>query len=362
MPNPIAPVRADGVDVNELVIAGKNIARGESLGIDIPVALLPTGTPLSMPILVRRGRKDGPSLFVSAAIHGDELNGVEIIRRLNQQKGLSRLHGTLITIPVVNVYGVIHHSRYLPDRRDLNRSFPGSQRGSVASRLANIFMTEIVANCTHGIDLHTGAIHRSNLPQLRVNIDDPETRSLAQAFGVPVIINSDLRDGSLRQAASERGIPMLLYEAGEALRFDELSIRAGVKGIVNVMRELGMLPARRRSSRKTIEPIVARSTAWVRAPESGIFRAFASLGVRVSKGDVLGVVDSTFGDGGAEVVSPNNGLIIGKTAIPLINEGDALFHVARFQAVKGVAENVEVFTEALAESEPEEPFEEPPII
>lgn len=346
-----------------LTIGGKTIAPGESASIDLPVALLHTRTPLSMPIQVRRGRKDGPTLFVSAAIHGDELNGVEIIRRLNQYKGLSRLRGTLITIPVVNVYGVIHHSRYLPDRRDLNRSFPGSQRGSVASRLANLFMTEIVANSTHGIDLHTGAIHRSNLPQIRANIDDPETQRLAHAFGVPVILNSDLRDGSMRQAASEQGMPMLLYEAGEALRFDELSIRGGVKGILNVMRALDMLPAARRSrSKKAIEPIVARSTTWVRAPEGGIFRAFTSLGKRVKKGEVLGLVDSPFGENEEEVRSPINGLIIGKTVIPLVNEGDALFHIARFGVVKGVVENVEVFTETLTGPEPEDPFEEPPII
>jgi predicted deacylase len=347
--------------MSELSVAGKRIAPGDSVKIDLPVALLHTQTPLSMPVQVSRGRKDGPRLFISAAIHGDELNGVEIIRRLRLQKGLSRLRGTLITIPIVNVYGVIHHSRYLPDRRDLNRSFPGSQRGSLAGRLADLFMTEIVDNCTHGIDLHTGALHRSNLPQLRVNIDDPETVRLAEAFGVPVIINSDLRDGSLRQAASERGIPMLLYEAGEALRFDELAIRAGVKGIVNVMRELDMLPKSRRKTGKPIEPIVARSTSWVRAPESGIFRAFTSLGQRVSKGEVLGVIDSPFEEKGVEVPAPANGLIIGKAGIPLINEGDALFHVARFQALRGVAESVEVFTEALAEVEPLDSYEAPPV-
>lgn len=348
--------------MTELIIGGKTISPGERLSIDLPVALLHTQTPLSMPIQIRRGRKEGPRLFISAAIHGDELNGVEIIRRLHQHKSLSMLRGTLITIPIVNIYGVIHHSRYLPDRRDLNRSFPGSERGSLASRLANLFMTEIVANCTHGIDIHTGVLHRSNLPQLRVNLDDCDAKELAQSFGVPVIINSDLRDGSLRQAASERGIPMLLYEAGEALRFDELSIRAGVKGIINVMRTLGMLPKSRYRSKTTIEPLIARSSSWVRAPESGVFRAFTVLGIQVKKGDVLGVIDSPFGDNEVEVVAPTSGLVIGKTSLPLINEGDALFHIARFQAVKEVAEKVEAFTETLVEVAPEEPFDEPPII
>ena len=345
-----------------LILGGQSIPPGTRLNIDLPVALLHTQTPMNMPVQIIRGRKDGPRLFVSAAIHGDELNGVEIIRRLNQEKVLSRLHGTLITIPIVNVFGVIHHSRYLPDRRDLNRSFPGSERGSLAGRLADLFMTEIVANSTHGIDLHTGALHRDNLPHLRVNLEDPETERLARAFGVPVIINSDLRDGSLREVAAERGIPMLLYEAGEALRFDELSIRAGVKGILSVMRELAMLPKSRSKVKKQIEPLVARSSIWARATESGIFRTYAALGSRVAKGEVLGAIASPFGDNNVDLLSPHSGIVIGKSKLPLVNEGDALFHIARFQTVKGAAENVEVFTEALAAEEPEDPMGEQPII
>lgn len=345
-----------------LIIAGQTIEPGARRNIDLPVAMLHTQTPMNMPVQIIRGRKDGPRLFVSAAIHGDELNGVEIIRRLNQEKAISRLHGTLITIPIVNVFGVIHHSRYLPDRRDLNRSFPGSERGSLAGRLADLFMTEIVANSTHGIDLHTGALHRDNLPHLRVNLEDPETQRLARAFGVPVILNSDLRDGSLREVASERGIPMLLYEAGEALRFDELSIRAGVKGIINVMRELDMLPKSRSKAKKRVDPLVARSSVWVRATDSGIFRTYAALGARVGKGEVLGAIASPFGHNNVELLSPSSGIVIGRSKLPLVNEGDALFHIARFQAVKGAAENVEVFTETLATEEPEDPMGEQPII
>jgi len=345
-----------------LIIAGHRIEPGTRQNIDLPMALLHTRTPMSMPVRILRGRRDGPRLFVSAAIHGDELNGVEIIRRLHQEKVLDRLRGTLITIPIVNVFGVIHHSRYLPDRRDLNRSFPGSERGSLAGRVADLFMQEIVANATHGIDLHTGALHRENLPHIRADLGDPETERLARAFGVPVIINSDLRDGSLRQVAAERGISMLLYEAGEALRFDELSIRAGVKGILNVMRALEMLPKSRARARHQVEPLVARSTAWLRATESGIFRTFAALGSRVAKGDVLGAIASPFGDDNTELQSPNSGIVIGKSKLPLVNEGDALFHIARFQTVRGAAENVEAFTETLAAEEPEDPMGEQPII
>lgn len=351
------------VKPRELIIGGVSIKPGSRQSIELPVAQLHTHTPLTMPVQIIRGTRDGPVLFVSAAIHGDELNGVEIIRRLLQHKGLSRLRGTLIAIPIVNVYGVIHHSRYLPDRRDLNRSFPGSDHGSLASRIADLFMSEIVANCTHGIDIHTGALHRENLPQIRANLEHEETERLAHAFGVPVILNSDLRDGSLRQAAADCGIPMLLYEAGQALRFDELSIRAGVRGLISVMRELGMMSAGRSRSKGKIEPLVARSSHWVRAPDSGIFRAFTPLGARVRRGELLGVVDSPYGESEVEVLASYSGLVIGRTNLPLINEGDALFHIARFPGVKEAANNVEAFTEEHLPSDEEEgAYRDPPII
>ncbi|MES9812412.1 MAG: succinylglutamate desuccinylase/aspartoacylase family protein [Candidatus Thiodiazotropha sp.] len=337
--------------MSTLTIGGVKIPLDGRVNLDLPIAQLHTHTPLTMPIRVWRGKKDGPILFVSAAIHGDELNGVEIIRRLLNQKALSRLRGTLITIPIVNVYGVIQHSRYLPDRRDLNRNFPGHERGSLAGRLANLFMKEIVANATHGIDLHTGAIHRNNLPQIRANMDDDVTSSLAHAFGVPLLINSQLRDGSLRGAAAEYGIPMLLYEAGEALRFDEVSIRAGVKGIINVMRSLGMLPAIRGRTKKSYEPIVASSTSWIRAPESGIFRAIVPLGSRVKREQLLGVIASPFGDQEFEVKAAFGGIVIGRTSLPLTNEGDALFHIARVQGIRVAEESVENFTGELAPEE-----------
>ncbi|HKJ88414.1 MAG TPA: succinylglutamate desuccinylase/aspartoacylase family protein, partial [Gammaproteobacteria bacterium] len=242
----------------------------------------------------------------------------------------------------VNVHGVLSHSRYLPDRRDLNRTFPGSERGSLAARLANLFMTEIVDNCTYGIDLHTGAIHRGNLPQIRADLDDPETARLAKLFGVPVLLNSALRDGSLRQSASDRGVPVLLYEAGEALRFDEFSIRVGVRGVLNVLRALGMLrPSRRK--RPLPEPYVARSSTWVRAPQSGFLRTTTALGALVKKGDRLGVVSDPFGEQEVGVTALGDGIVVGRTHLPLVNEGDGLFHVARFEAAHEVAAELEAF-------------------
>ena len=327
-----------------LCIGGREIAPGESVTVQLPVPQLYTQTPLSMPVHVIRGRKDGPRLFVSAVIHGDELNGVEIIRRLMKLPVLKRLRGTLITIPIVNIYGVIHHSRYLPDRRDLNRSFPGSEKGSMAARLAHLFMREIVANSTHGIDLHTGAIHRENLPQVRANLSDAETSDLANVFGVPVLIDANVRDGSLRgAAASESGIPMLLYEAGEGLRFDEISIRAGLSGIRNVMRKLEMLPPSRAKRRSPPKPYVARASSWARAPSSGIFRSLTPLGALVEEGGVLGYVADPFADQQTPMHAGFSGIVIGRSNLPLVHEGDALYHIARFKNAGKVGADLETF-------------------
>lgn len=327
---------------DRLCINGIDIAPGERKAIDLDLPGLYSHTPITTMVNVLRGKRPGPTLFVSAAIHGDELNGVEIVRRLLAHPGIDKLKGNLLAIPVVNVYGVIHHSRYLPDRRDLNRSFPGSDRGSLTARLADLFMSEIVAHCAYGIDLHTGAVHRENLPQIRANMDDQETFELAQAFGVPVIMNSKLLDGSLRQAANNQGVRMLLYEAGEALRFDEVSIRAGVNGVLNVMRELGMLSKRGRR-KKPSEPFLARSSTWLRAPKSGVMSHPAALGAEVAKGDTLAAITDPFGDETTEVVAHATGVIVGRTTMPLVHEGDALFHIGRFEDAGEAASEVEAF-------------------
>jgi len=350
--------------VATLEINGVSIEPGQRVAIDLPVARLYTHTNLAMPVQVIRGKRSGPSLFVSAAIHGDELNGVEIIRRLLRHKSLNRLRGTLYAIPIVNVHGFLDRSRYLPDRRDLNRSFPGSGKGSLASRIARLFMTEIVGRCSYGIDLHTGAVHRENIPQVRGNLDDPETERLARAFGVPVLINATLRDGSLRMAAAEKGVSMLLYEAGEALRFDELSIRAGLRGVLNVMRELEMLPpSKRRPPRRFKEPVIARASTWVRAPESGILRTLVPLGNKVAAGDVLAVIADPFGGTEIEVRVAEEGIVIGRTQLPLVHQGEALYHLAHYtRHTDRVAEHVETFQETIQPNADATLEPEPPII
>ena len=326
-----------------LIIGGQEIKPGQRTLINIPIANLYTHTPVELPVHVLRGRREGPTLFVCAAIHGDELNGIEIIRRLLASSRLKGLRGTLIAVPIVNVYGVLERSRYLPDRRDLNRSFPGSSKGSMAARLADTFMEEIVSKCSHGIDLHTGAIHRSNLPQIRADLDDEETRSLAEAFGVPVTINASIRDGSLRGAAAELGIPMLLYEAGEALRLDEVSIRAGLQGTINVMRKIGML-APVKPKKHYQEPFVARSSNWERAPESGLLRSPAALGKFVKKGDRIAIIADPVSGDEIPVTTRYGGVVIGRTEMPLVHEGEAIFHIVRFEeSGRKIAAQVEAF-------------------
>ncbi len=330
---------------NKAINIGNTVIEpGQRTSVNLPVADLYTGTSLGMPVRVICGQKAGPVLFVSAAVHGDELNGVEIIRRLLKRKILNSIRGTLIAVPVVNVHGFLNQSRYLPDRRDLNRSFPGSAKGSIASRLASTFLTEIVAKSDYGLDLHTGAINRSNLPQIRANLDDEKTLALAKAFGAPVIINANLRDGSLRAHAAEIGIPMLIYEAGEALRFDELCIRGGLRGITNVMRAIGMLPPAKSSMK--LNPVEARSTSWVRAPSSGIVNWNVTLGASVSTGQRLATLSNPLGDQQDEALAQFDGIVIGRSNLPLAHEGDALANIAAFRSVAKAEGLVEKFANA----------------
>lgn len=307
-------------------IAGVTIEPGKRQRLEIPVANLPTQTPISLPVIVVNGKNAGPILWLSAAIHGDEINGVEIIRQVLDKIKPKKLCGTLIAVPIVNVFGFIEQSRYLPDRRDLNRSFPGSANGSLASRLAYLFMTEIVSRCTHGIDLHTAAIPRINLPQIRANLKDEETYRFAKVFGAPAIVHSATRDGSLRQAATKKGIPILLYEAGEALRFDAQAIQIGVDGILRVMDYLGMYPLT--FTAPEVETVEVFETKWIRASRSGIFHLNVKLGDRVEKKQLLGIITDAFGETSTKVRASETGIAIGHTQNPLVNQGDGVVHLA----------------------------------
>jgi len=330
-----------------VVVGKKEITPGTQKTVELAVANLYTHTHLTMPVHVVNGRQDGPTLFLTAAIHGDELNGVEIIKRVLKRKILRGLRGRILAVPIVNVFGFINQSRYLPDRRDLNRSFPGRGTGSVAARLANLVVTEIVAHADFGIDLHTGPVYRTNLPQVRADLSEPAARRMAEAFGAPIVIDANVREGSLRQYAGQHGVPTLLYESGEALRLDELSINAGVRGIIRVLRVLEMLPVSSKPS-TVAGPTYANTTAWVRAPMSGIINSRCRLGQRVKSQQVLARISDPFGEVETEVTAPSGGIVIGRSTSPLTHEGDALFNLARFDDTREAKASVDEFQEANA--------------
>ena len=321
-------------------IGGVNVAPGTRAMVDLPFVRLYTHSPVNVPVQVVHGHREGPTLFVCGAVHGDELNGIEIVRRLLAHRAMNSLRGTLIAVPILNVLGVMERSRYLPDRRDLNRSFPGNPNGTLASLLANLFMEQVVRKSDYGIDLHTAALNRDNLSQVRGDLDNPGVERMALAFGAPVILNSAILEGSLRGAAANIGVPVMVYESGEALRFDEVGIRGGLTGVINVMREIGMLSASKRR-RRGVEPVLARNSSWVRAPISGVLRMLVALGARVRKDDVIALCSSPFGEDETEVRAPFTGIVIGRSNIPLAHKGEALYHIARMASsleAEGVVE------------------------
>ncbi len=310
-------------------LAGKSFKRGERGYVDLPVGKAINNAEISLRVFVQRGTRPGPTLCVSAAIHGDEINGVEIARRLINTRALSRLRGDLLVLPVANAPGFLARSRYLPDRRDLNRLFPGTKSGSLGSRLAMVISTQILPSVTHVIDLHTGAINRANLPQVRVTSGAAEDLELARVFGAPVIIESSVRPGSLRATLRRRKKPVLVFEGGEALRLDPSSIRFGLRGVLSVMRHLSMLPGEKEgAARNKRRVVLSSSTYWERAPSGGLFTPSVKLGTATEVGALLGRVSGPFGTLTTDIRAAAAGIVIGRTNHALVDEGDAVFHVA----------------------------------
>lgn len=331
-------------------LGNSRIEPGERLVVDIPFGKLYTHTELNIGAHVINGKKAGPVLLVAAALHGDEINGVEICRRLLKLPRLKFLRGTLVVVPIVNTYGFVQQSRYLPDRRDLNRSFPGSEKGSLGSRMAWQFSERILKKCTHVIDLHTGAIHRSNYPQVRATSKDKVSLKMAASFNAPIIIKAASRDGTMRGTANSLGIPIILYEAGEALRFDEQSINIGVRGIVNVMESLGMLSVSKKQPKT--QSLFSKKSSWVRAEHDGIARYYQGLGQIVNQGDTLAHIYSPYSDFEVAVTAPFSGIIIGRNNLPLVNEGEALFHIAEVSELDEAEKNLDAINDEVDNAMP----------
>lgn len=309
-------------------IGGVIIEPGTIKTVHIHLAMIPGHPAFTLNLRVVHGYRPGKRLFISSTIHGDELNGIETIHRVLASPLTHHLRGTLIAIPIVNTIGMLTQSRYLPDRRDLNRSFPGSETGSAACQLAHVFLTEVVKKCTHGIDLHTGSNNRTNLPQVRCDFQSADSLKLALAFGAQVILKAKMRDGSLREAAEELGIPTITFEGGEALRFNEVVIRTSIQGIFRVLRSLGMIPSDKNTSTTKESPIVSPMSRWLRAPDTGIFRAKIGLGNKVFKGDVIGTISDSLGLNYCDIIASLDGIVVGMTQLPLVYKGDALFNIA----------------------------------
>ena len=308
-----------------ITVGGVAVRPGRKAKIELPFAKVATGSTEHLPVAVINGRVGGPQVWLSAAIHGDELNGIEIVRRVLTRLDAKNLRGAVIAVPIVNPLGFLIESRYLPDRRDLNRSFPGSRRGSTAARLAHLLMDQIVSQCSVGIDLHTASDHRINHPQIRGDIDDPATLKLARAFGAPFTIHARARDGSLRQAAADQGATVLVYEAGQAHRFDADAIEAGVVGVLRSLRSLGMIEARLPRAKPTR---LVRKTRWVRARKGGLVNLVVELGQRVEQGEPVAAISDAFGSRPTRVKATDAGWIIARTLNPLVNTGDALVNIA----------------------------------
>ena len=306
---------------------GEKVLPGRKHTMEIPVARLPTGTWLSMPVTVFHGKTDGPQVWISAAIHGDELNGVEIVNSIMRGLDVKSLRGTVVAVPVVNVFGFVNQSRYLPDGRDLNRSFPGSKRGSLAARLADLFMRHIVEGSDVGMDFHTGTANRTNVPQIRADLEDKRTKRLAKVFGAPVMLHARTRDGSLREAAARKGITALLFEGGEALRFEDSVIAAGVDGALRVMGSLDMIDEVPRGRRT----ILTENARWIRARRACLVRCRVGLGDRVEAGQVLATISDVRGGRSSSVKAPSDGIVVGMSKMPIVTQGDALFNVAEIR-------------------------------
>lgn len=310
-------------------LAGVRVAPGTMARVTIPLAKNLVGHMQPLSVFVAHGTQPGPVLSLSAAIHGNELNGIPIIRQLLWQLEPRRMRGTVIAVPVVNVFGFNQRSRYLPDNRDLNRCFPGSSRGSLGARIAHHFLSEVISRSSHAVDFHTAAEGRDNWPQIRCNLDEAVVAEIAEAFAAPATLHAPLRDGSLRGAAGRLGVHMLLYEAGEAGRFCEESIEIGVRGSFALCEKLGILEAGERRGRDRGSPVRLRGSRWLRAPRTGLCRHRVSLGDFVEPGQRIASIFDTIRGKESPVHAKGSGYVIGLATAATLYQGDAVCHIAK---------------------------------
>lgn len=308
-----------------ITINGVSIDRGEKVLTKLVISKLPSGTVIDIPVYVFRSVHDGPVVLLMAGMHGDEVSGTEIIRRMLAKKMLYPLKGTIIAVPVLNIYGFLNFSRDVPDGKDVNRSFPGNRAGSLASRVAHRFMKEVMPYVDYGLDFHTGGASRANYPQIRCVLGDYRNEELAKAFAAPFIMNASYRQGSLRKEASKLGKSILVYETGESLRFDEKGIKMGIEGTCRVLHHLGMMA---NCAQPTEPSVICMKDVWLRAKNAGLWRTSIKLGDYVKKNQLIGSVTDPYGEMEVKLNAPASGYVIGLQNMPVVNQGDALLHIA----------------------------------
>lgn len=307
----------------DMEIAGNKIPPGSNKLIEVSVAKLPSGTTITIPVHVLRSNKPGPCVLLLAGLHGDEINGIETLRRMLKADALLPDAGSIVCIPLLNVFGFINYSREVPDGKDVNRSFPGSARGSLAGRVAYMFMKEIFPIIDFGIDYHTGGKSRSNYPQVRCVFDDQKSLALAEAFSAPLTLNAKLRDNSLRKAAAQAGIPIIVFEGGESHRIDETSIQIAEKGTFRVLQHLGI----KQSNLPNGETMKLTNSSWMRANKSGLFQPKVELGAMIKKNQTLGIIGDLFGKEEKKIKARQGGVVIGLNFNPVVSQGDAILHI-----------------------------------
>lgn len=319
-----AVTTAEEKQAEALLLLGSEVEAGSTARLSWSATELFEGVPVSTPVLAVNGASPGPTLCLTAAVHGDELNGIEMVRRVMHDIDPDKLSGAVIGVPIVNVQGFRRGSRYLPDRRDLNRYFPGNPSGSAAARIAHALFTDVIAHCDALVDLHTGSFERANLPQIRADLRNPDVVTLTLGFGSMVVLHSEPTAGTLRHAATMAGIPAVTVEAGGPSQLEPIEVKHGVKGIETLLTTLGMVKKIRLWGEP--EPVYYRSS-WVRADNGGILLADVSLGSTVRKGDRLGTITDPMSNAQTEVRSPYSGRIIGMARNQVVMPGFAAFHV-----------------------------------
>lgn len=315
--------------MNEVLeVLGQQIQLGQSVELSFGVPKLHSRNPVEVPVIIERSKKPGPTILITAGIHGDEVNGVEIVRQIIA-KGINKpSKGTIICLPVINIFGFIHMDREFPDGRDLNRAFPGSKKGSLASRVAHKLITEIVPSADLIIDFHTGGANRFNSPQIRIVKNEPVLDELAQLFGAPFIVYSNNLKKSFRLTCQKMGIPLLLYEGGKSFSIDPVVTNTGVNGCKRILHHYGMLKKKFVVSKPKKHSVFIEKSKWLRANHSGMFKASVKLGTFVEEGDVLGNITDPYGKFNYFVKSKNAGYIFNINECPLVYQGDALFHIS----------------------------------